>query len=192
MDKIRLFLYRVDELGFQCSMDKDRKFKILDGSNTLICFGLFTEKNEVLFTFIMDALIFREMCDDRMLSLITPTSTNTTDQNLKNGPIEESRSVTVSLETVVFGSGSRVRAQLTARKKKRIKIKFLSALLPRSCRQEAISDIECLISEMRKANQPRYYLWSVVVLNLISIAWHGVWFKLSGYFYSQKEQSTNN
>ncbi len=72
------------------------------------------------------------------------------------------------------------------------KFTHLFVLIPKSCRKEAIADIQEIISDMRQEGCNRHYIMFVVFLNLISVVYHGLFFKLKGYFYPTTEQSKNN
>ncbi|MEM8938614.1 MAG: hypothetical protein AAGC64_04615 [Bacteroidota bacterium] len=72
------------------------------------------------------------------------------------------------------------------------KCMYLSAILPRSVRAEFNADIDSLVSDMRETGNSKIYIGIIVVLNIVSVIYHAVFFKLSGYFYPKGQQTGNN
>lgn len=69
------------------------------------------------------------------------------------------------------------------------KIKYLLVIIPKSSRVEFISDLQCIISDMKQDNCSSLYIWFIVMLHLVSVAYHAFFFKLKDYFYPSKQQS---
>ncbi|WP_394972587.1 hypothetical protein [uncultured Croceitalea sp.] len=197
MGKSKQFLKFVKQAGFSCLIDRERKFKIVDNQGKPLCYGFFTEEDKVLFTYISNSnLVSKAFGKGILHEFITSENEPVIFNPPKRENIFYRTLLPVALVIIDAISSYAILFDLLKtnahKKSKRIKLKFLASFIPKSCRDEAIKDIEDVISEMRRENQPKIYVVFVVILHLASIIWHGVWFKLSGYFYPEKEQSSDN
>jgi hypothetical protein len=72
------------------------------------------------------------------------------------------------------------------------KFKYLLVIIPKSSRAEFIADLQCIISDMKTDDCSKLYINFIILLHIISVAYHAFFFKLKGYFYSNKEQSNKD
>ncbi|MEE4001804.1 hypothetical protein V1T75_15775 [Tenacibaculum sp. FZY0031] len=72
------------------------------------------------------------------------------------------------------------------------KFKYLLVIIPKSSRAEFISDLQCIISDMKTDNCSKLYITFIVLLHIASVVYHAFFFKLKGYFYPNKEQSNKD
>jgi hypothetical protein len=72
------------------------------------------------------------------------------------------------------------------------KFKYLIVIIPKSSREEFISDLECIIEDMKDDDCSKFYISFIVVLHIISVLYHAFFFKLKGYFYSNRQQSNKD
>ncbi len=66
-------------------------------------------------------------------------------------------------------------------------LKHLLHILPKDTRQEYLADISDIINEMKADNCNKYYIAFIVFINFVSVLYHAFFFKLQGYFYTQKQ-----
>lgn len=72
------------------------------------------------------------------------------------------------------------------------KFKYLLVIIPKSSRIEFIADLQSIISDMKKDKCSNTYIRVIVILNIISVAYHAIFFKLKDHFYPSKQQSKND
>lgn len=72
------------------------------------------------------------------------------------------------------------------------KLIFLFSIIPKSARPDAISDLQELILDMRQSNCSKLYFWFIVCIHIISLVYHGLFFKLKDYFYPTAQQSNKD
>ncbi|WP_046758541.1 hypothetical protein [Kordia jejudonensis] len=72
------------------------------------------------------------------------------------------------------------------------KFKYLLVVIPKSSRAECIADLQEIIADMKADNCSKFYIGFTVILNIASVAYHALFFKLQGYFYPAKQQSKND
>ena len=125
--------------------------------------------------------------------------------NLKNKDFIDEDTFTLMMNKLDDGSFSEVALLIYNDIKKEIilnlssvnklninKFKYLLVIIPRSSRAEFIADLQCIISDMKADNCSKYYIAFIVSLHIISVAYHAFFFKLKGYFYSNKQNSNRN
>ncbi|NER11876.1 hypothetical protein GWK08_00335 [Leptobacterium flavescens] len=79
--------------------------------------------------------------------------------------------------------------QKAERKKVFGRLRFLMNILPKSSREEALIDLYEMIREMKKDNCHKAYIVFIVVINIVSVIYHTLMFKLKDYFYPEKAKS---
>lgn len=72
------------------------------------------------------------------------------------------------------------------------KIKYLLVIIPKSSRAEFIADLQCIIEDMKNDKCSKVYIGFIVMLHIISVAYHAFFFKLKDYFYPNKQQSNKD
>ncbi len=61
---------------------------------------------------------------------------------------------------------------------------LLSCILPASSRKDFRNDIEDIIQELKERNFRGWQIAGVVLLNMVSVLAHAIFFKLSNYYYT--------
>ena len=67
-------------------------------------------------------------------------------------------------------------------------VKFFAVIVPKTCREEFVSDISEMINDWKIQNMPIPIRVVQLTLHLISVVYHGLFFKLQGYFYKDEKK----
>ncbi|WP_139063760.1 hypothetical protein [Flagellimonas eckloniae] len=67
-------------------------------------------------------------------------------------------------------------------------ITIFKFLLPKSCREEFVSDIMEMINELKEEEMVPVYRVTAISLHIASVIYHGLFFKLTDYFYRDKKK----
>ncbi|WP_394972589.1 hypothetical protein [uncultured Croceitalea sp.] len=62
-------------------------------------------------------------------------------------------------------------------------------IIPKSNREEALADLKCMISEMQESGYLKAYIFSVIVLHIVSILFSVLWLELISQFYPKRQQT---
>lgn len=94
---------------------------------------------------------------------------------------------------LIYGIEKDAKVKLVSKSKSGInKFKYLLVIIPKSSRAEFISDLQSIIEDMKADECSKFYIWFIVVLHILSVAYHAFFFKLKGYFYPNKQQSNKD
>ncbi len=69
------------------------------------------------------------------------------------------------------------------------KLKFLLVIIPKDSREEFVMDLRDIVNQMKEEHCSKAWIGCIVALQFASVVYHGIFFKLSGYFYSKKQTS---
>ncbi|MEQ6166862.1 hypothetical protein AAOE16_06690 [Ekhidna sp. MALMAid0563] len=66
--------------------------------------------------------------------------------------------------------------------------KLFSYMLPRDSREEYVADLMEMNKDLRADGTPKFVIYLTNIAHFTSIVFHGLFFKLSGYFYPSRKK----